>query len=257
MQFLKKHYEKIILCAVLIGLAVAAISMGEMIADAKRDLVNVESGSRSGKSKPLPRIDLTADQLALAQITNPPPVELSGQHNLFNPVTWRRKPDGELLKILTNGPDALVLTAPPTPLYTEISYSGPSGTGGYAFSIQQHSGRKISDYIRAVGDKGKFGLYIVHGIKGATDNPSELELDIPATGETVGVSQGKPYKRVDSYIADLKYEPQSQTFLKRHVDDVLNLDDEQYKIIEITNDLVRVQSVKNTRNWTIKWNGSP
>jgi hypothetical protein len=255
MQFLKKHYEKIILCAVLLGLAVASILMGEKLKTLEEE-VNKPISEAAHKSKPPVPLDLTADLLALAQVTNPPPVVLSGEHNLFNPVTWRRKANGELLKILKTGPDALSVTGI-TPLYTVIAYDHPSGNGAvYIMSLQVHSAKRPPEYAK-IDEKPKSGLYIIRGIEGAADNPTELHLEIPETGETVSVSSNNPYKRVDGYLADLKYDPESRTLPKERVNETFTLDNEQYKIVEITNDVVRVQSIKNTKITTIKWNGNP
>ena len=75
------------------------------------------AASPAGKRKALAPLDLTTDYMALALVTNPPPVVLSGDHNLLNPVTWRRMPDGNLRKILHTGPDAPSITNI-IPLYT-------------------------------------------------------------------------------------------------------------------------------------------
>src|SRR5208282_4726456 len=80
MQFLKRHYEKIVLCLVLLGLAGTAAWIKIEIAQVSQG--SEAAPSRARKSAPLLPIDLSADQLALAQITNPPPVILSGSHNL-------------------------------------------------------------------------------------------------------------------------------------------------------------------------------
>lgn len=55
----------------------------------------------------------------------------------------------------------------------------------------------------------------------------------------------------------MKYDPESRSLPKERVNDTLILDNEQYKIVEITNNVVRVQSIKNTKVTTIKWNGNP
>jgi hypothetical protein len=256
MQFLKKHYEKIILCVVLLSLAAAAIWMGEAITKLK-DEVNQPVSEDSRKSKPPVPLDLTDDLKALNAVTNPPPVVLSGEHNLFNPVTWRRKANGELLKILKTGPDALTVTNI-TPLYTVIAYDHPSGkgTGVYVMSLQVNSVKKPPEYAK-VDEKTKSGLYIIRGIKGAADDPTDLQLEIPATEETVLISKNNPYKRVDAYLADMKYDPESRSLPKERVNETITLDNEQYKIVEITNNVVRVQSIKNTKITTIKWNGNP
>ena len=76
MQFLKKHYEKIILCVVLLGLAAAAIWMEE-ISKAK-DKVSEPVGMSHPNNKGLVALDLNSDLQALAEMTNPPPLLLSG-----------------------------------------------------------------------------------------------------------------------------------------------------------------------------------
>jgi hypothetical protein len=255
MQFLKRHYEKIILCVVLLSLAGASIWMGEVIRKLSEE-VSAPIPEGDQKTRRVVALNLSNDLLVLSQITNPPPVVLSGEHNLFNPVTWRRKANGELLKILKTGPDALSLTNV-TPLYTVIAYDHPSGNGAvYIMSIQVHSARRPNDYAK-VGEKAKSGLYIIRGTEGAVDNPTGLKLEILDTQETVSVTTNEPYKRVDGYLADMRYEPESRTLSKMRVNETFTLDSEPYKIIEITNNLVRVQSVKNTKITTIRLNGSP
>jgi hypothetical protein len=254
MQFLKKHYEKIILCVVLLGLAFAAILMEKRISALNEQVSQpVSEAPRKGKS--LAPLDLSNDMLALAQVTNPPPVVLSGEHNLFNPVTWKRKSNGELLKILSTGPDALAILNI-SPLYTIISYEHSSGAGIYVFTVQTNSRSRTTDHPR-IGEKPKSGLYIVRGIEGAPDEPSRLRLEIPQTGETnVWISKTVPYKRVDGYTVDMQYPPESRNLPKEHVNELITLDNEQYKIVEITNNAVRVQAIKNTKVTTIPWSGS-
>jgi hypothetical protein len=201
-------------------------------------------------------LNLTADLKVLEQVTNPPPVVLSGDHNLFNPVTWRRKPNGDLLKILKTGPDALTVTNI-SPLYTVVGYDHPSGDGPiYIMDIEVHSKKRPMEYAK-IGEKNKSGLYIIRSVKGDENDPAELQLEIPDTGETVWVTTNSPYKRVDGYLADLKYDPESKVLNKERVNEIFTLDNEPYKIVEITNNLVRVQSIKNTKITTINWNGNP
>jgi len=253
MQFLKKHYEKIILCVVLLGLAAAAVWMGARITQVQEE-VNQPVPAPSSRVRPLLPLDLTDDQLALAEVTNPPAVVLSGEHNLFNPVTWRRI-NGELRKFVKTGPDALSITKI-EPLYTVIAYDHPSGNGGvYVMSVQVHSAKKPFEYA-VKGEKPKSGLYIVRGIKGALDDPTDLQLEIQDTQQMVWISKANPYKQVDGYIVDMKYDPESLSLNKKRVNDTVTLDNEQYKIVEITNNLITVQS-DNTKKTTIKWNESP
>ncbi len=269
MEFLKKHYEKIILCLVLVGLAAAAIWMRSAIERVRESTppppATAPAGGsprRGGKASTtaatLAPIDLTSNQTTLAQVTNPPAIKLAGEHNLFNPVTWKRKSDGTLLKIVKSGPDALAVTNI-TKLYTIISYDHPSGNGSgvYVMNIQQHSDpahpkRPTSEYAKK-DEKMKSGLYIIRDVKGDADDPTELDLELPSTGETVPVTKDKPYQWVDSCIAALRYEPESKTFSRVPVNDPIMLDGEQYKVVEITNNAVRIQFSRTTKVTEIKW----
>jgi hypothetical protein len=262
MEFLKKHYEKIVLCVVLLGGAAAVLWMQSVKEKEKASLTMSET-RRPPKTAPPAPLDLSVDQQALAQITNPPPVVLSGDHNLFNPVTWKRQANGDLIKIIKTGADALAVTNI-IPLYTIISYDHPLGEGGiYVMTIQtnldvrQPSKFKKTEHATK-DEKMRSGLYIVRGIKGAENDPSEINLEIIATGDTnVWVSTNAPYKRPDSYVADLKYDPDPTLPLtKKKVNDEFTLDGEPYKIVEITNDVVRVQSRRTTKVTEIKWTQS-
>jgi hypothetical protein len=270
MEFLKKHYEKIVLCLVLLGLAAAAVW-------AHKAIGNIPEPAPSGPQSPAPSprrargggaaaevatlapIDLSTDMMSLAQITNPPAINLSGDHNLFDPVTWKRKSDGTLMKVIKTGPNALEVTNI-TKLYTVISYDHPSGNGSgvYVMAIQQHSdpqhpaARKLQEFAKK-DQKTKSGLYEIKDVKGDPDDPSELDLELTGNQQVVTVAKDKPYEWVDSCIADLKYEPDSRTFLKMHVNDTLPLDGEQYKIVEITTNAVRIQFNRTTKVTEIKW----
>ncbi len=262
MEFLKKHYEKIVLCVVLLGLAAAVLWMKAALVDIRAQVPPVTIGPPPKTAPPKP-LDLSPYEQALAQITNPPPVVLSGAHNLFNPVTWKRKSNGDLMKIVKTGADALIVTNI-LPLYTIISYDHPSpGSAVYVMSVESNidlrlpNPKKHFEYSKK-GDLSKSKLYIVRGIKGAEDDPSEINLEIVKTGETnVWVSTNAPYKRVESYLADLKYDPDPAiNLIKKRVNDQFILDGEPYKIVEITNDAVRVQNRRTTQIKEIKWTSS-
>ncbi|HUD84353.1 MAG TPA: hypothetical protein VMQ67_12650 [Candidatus Saccharimonadales bacterium] len=255
MEFLKRHYEKIVLCLVLLGLAAAAVWMRMAIERVHGSLAPTTEPRR--KAGTLAPMDLSTDQVTLSQVTNPPAITLSGDHNLFNPVTWKRKSDGTFLKIVRTGPDALVVTNI-TRLYTVINYDHASGNGSgvYVIAIQQHSdpqhpSHKFDEYAKK-DQKMRSGLYILRDIKGDADDPSELDLELPETGDTVAVTKDKPYEWVDSNIADLRYEPESRTIPKVHVNDFITLDGEQYKVVEITTNAVRIQ-FRTTKVTEIKW----
>jgi len=259
------------------GLAGAAVWMRSALAKVNEQLQAAATVAppprRPGPRRPGPQkaaaqgtnvlapLDLSPYERAVAQITNPPLVVLSGDHNTFNPVTWKRDPNGNLIKVVKIGSDALIVTNI-VPLYTIIAYDHPTGDGPiYVMSVQtgvdlrQPNTHKKLEYARK--DEKKSNLYIVRGIKGAENNPSEINLEIPVTGQSnLWVSSNAPYKFVESYYADLKYPPASLNLSKKQVNDEFTLDNQPYKIVEITNDAVRVLSRRTTKVTEIKWSQS-
>ena len=97
MQFLKKHYEKIILCIVLLALAVAAVMLSIRVSAVKRSLDKAGKTIESYPEVPLKAVDLTVFQNSLTVHTNPSPVAMTNRHLLFNPVRWYKNPDGSII----------------------------------------------------------------------------------------------------------------------------------------------------------------
>jgi hypothetical protein len=252
MEFLKRHYEKIILSLVLIGLAVVAVKLPMAISQAKDELENPTGPTP--KAKPATPFDLAPLENALVSLTNPPHAVLSGENNLFDPVIWKMKADGEFIKITKEGPAALTITKI-TPLFTVIAYDGPSSgaSGVYNMLVQRNSEKKPKEYAR-INAKPPSGLYIVREAKGPPDNPTDLVLELPETKETVSISKNKPYQRIDGYSADLKY-PAADPMTKKRVGEIIKLDGEAYKIIEITENAVRVES-STAKQTKIDWNSA-
>ncbi len=253
MEFFKRHYVKIFLSLVLVGLAFVAVRLPIAITQAREELDNPTGPAP--KAKPAAPFDLSPEQNALNELTNPPHAVLSGENNLFNPVIWKMKPDGELIKITKEGPAALTITNI-TPLYMVIAYEGPAtgGTGVYDFHVQRKSEKKTREYVK-LNVKPSSGLYILRAFKGPADNPTDMQLELLDTKETVWITTNKPYQRIDGYAADMKY-PAAEPMLKKKVGDIIKLEGESYKIIEITNNAVRIESnaAKQTK---IDWNSAP
>jgi hypothetical protein len=250
MQFLKKHYEKIVLSAVLLGLAAAAFWLSSAVEEARQQAA--PATTQPPAKTPWPTNDLSKEQAALANLHNPPALELSGDHNLFNPVTWKRMPNGDLKKVLHQGPSVLQVTEI-TPLYYYIKLDSRVGDG-YRLNAVPPPPARPTNWFAKLGDKEdkRYPCTIV-GTNAAADGSPTLQVHIIATGETNSMSSSNPYRRVDSYEADLKYTPDAISFAKKRVGSILNLSEEPYKIIAITNNAVTVQSAKTTQRTTIEW----
>ncbi len=265
MEFLKKHYEKLVLCVVLLGLAATVLWMKSAIEKVREQAPPVpQTQSPVSKSPTVKPVDLAPYSQALSQVTNPPALVLSGEHNLFNPVTWKRRFTGEIFKVLKTGSEALAVTNI-IPLYTIITLDQVEG-GVFTIALQKGVDLTQPKSVRAA--KAHLHLnemrtnqfpFIVRGIKGPEDAPTDVNLELLPSGETnAWSSASSPYKQVESYLADLKYDPDPTVpLLRKKVKDRFKLDGEPYIIVEITNEAVRVEDEKTTRVTEIKWMKSP
>jgi hypothetical protein len=250
MDFLKKHYEKILLSVVLLCLAIAAAWLPTKIRQGKEELqktiVNLP------KPIELKPVDLSTNEAALKRLQNPPTIELSGAHNLFNPVTWKVKPDGSFIKIVQEGVDALTVTKI-QPLYLELAFERVTGTG-YWIAITRQSSKKSRVYAKP---NKKEELFTLKEVKGPPEDPEELILELNDGQETISISKDKPFKRVEAYAADLRYAPDSKNFLNQKVNDIITVAGESYKIIAITENEVRVSATSTDKRTTILWKAAP
>jgi hypothetical protein len=253
MEFLKKHYEKILLSVVLLCLAVAAAWLPAKINQEKVELqktiINLP------KPKELKPIDLSTNETALKRLQNPPIVELSGAHNLFNPVTWKFKPnvkpEESFIKIVREGVDALTITNI-RPLFLELVFEKTTASG-YWVGVKRLSLKRPSTYAKL---NEKKELFTIKEVKGPPEDPEELVLELPDQ-QIVSISKVKPFQRIEAYAADLRYPPDNLNFRDKKVNDILPIAGESYKIIAITENEVRVSAISTDKRTTILWNGVP
>ncbi len=249
MEFLKKHYEKILLSFVLVCLAITAAWFQIKINTEKEK--SQEYIIALPKPKELKPLDLTTNQAALQRLQNPPSIEISGAHNLFNPVTWKVKPDGTFLKIVREGVDALTVTNI-QPLFMELAYERASGAG-YWIGVKSKSVKKPSVYAKL---NEKKDLFKITEIKGPAEDPDELVLELTENQQVISIGKEKPFKRVEAYTADLRYEPDSKNFLRQQVNNVISFAGESYKIIAINEKDVRVSASSTEKRTTILLKGA-
>ena len=213
MDFLKKHYEKVLLGVVLVGLAVGAGLLPLMISNERKTLQEKSEVLRRKRIEPLPEQDLSRATNWLRRVTSPTVVDFSTGNKLFNPANpWQRRPDGTMIPLPAGrgvGPEAVVVTKI-MPLYTKLILDSVSTTESgsrYMIGVTREAaakpGKKTA--VAALKEKNKEGGFTIVEVKGPPDNPAELVLELADTGERVSISKTKAFQRVDGYSADLKY----------------------------------------------------
>jgi hypothetical protein len=256
MEFLKKNYEKVLLAVVLLGLTVAACGL-PFIISAERNALAAYIGGNVSHVKPIPPMDMSGLDAALQRAQAQVKLDYTTGHNLFNPVLWKKFPDGHLLKETSEnmeGPDALVVTDI-KPLYLEISYSTQSGSG-YMMHVKREAALREGERLggdRFVSRDSKSDLFTLQDVKGPAQNPTELDLVWKETDESIVITPGKPFRRVDGYTADLKYPPEpGKTWTDRRVGSrPLNFANGAYNIVAITESNVVVSAESNKKKTTI------
>jgi Lhr-like helicase len=87
--------------------------------------------------------------------------------------------------------------------------------------------------------------------------PPKIQILLPDTKETVTLTGNQPYKRVELYEADMKYNASdtNSVFTKQHPGDKVKLSGETWKIVVITNNAVTLSNLHSSKRETREWNG--
>ena len=260
MEFIKKHYEKILLCAVLLGLVGALVMMGFIIVADKEKSEEIKKGFFGGKPQPLKPLDLTRQTNAIQRLQAPLSLDFSTKNKLFNPVQWQKDVKGRLIKITGDnvvGAGAVVVTKI-TPLYLVVTLDSLETNvqpPGYFVSfesqaaVQPFARRPVKHFVSA-GEKSP--VVTLDHITGPADNPDQLFLKL-SDGSTVAVSKDKPFQRVEGYTADLKYDPEGLKRTALRVGADLKFAGDDYNIVAIHQDEVILSAQSNQKRTTLRY----
>jgi hypothetical protein len=265
MEFLKKHYEKVLLGVVLLGLAVAVAFLPFKIASEKQKLFDMRSHLINPRVKPLTNLDLTLPDAMLQRVAVPIALDFSTTNKLFNPMLWQKAADGHLIKVDASniGPHALKITKV-VPLYLKLSLDDVIvlDTGArYVIGIQDEAATNLRDRYKtqkycSLGTKTD--TFTVRGIVTGASNSTNvvLALELNDTRQRVQISKGHPFERVDGYMVDLKYAPEGRTWAAKRVGDWLPFGGEEYKIVAITKGDIVLSAKSNQKKWTVKFSAN-
>lgn len=250
MDFLKKHYEKIALAVVLLGVAVAAFLLTIEVGNIRQSLADQLQQRARKKGKELKLVDLTTNELALRRAAGGITLELDGPHNTFNPGTWEKSGDSYRRKAGRGILDLLEYSRA-VPLSLVVSFSGVAGLADaprYQFSVAREYEKlpaKQRPVVASLSPGTKNDLFVLREVKGPPDNPTELVCELLETGERFVVKKDAPYRRTVSYAASLKYE--GREFSNKRAEESINAGGVTYKIVAIAKDELVVSPPNQTR----------
>ena len=256
MDLLKKHYEKIILGAVLLVLAVIAVMMLVMAPSERAALERQASEIINRPTKPIEALNISTQQLRFSRLSTAGIVDLSTTNKVLNPVLWQKAADGRAIKIQTGeetGPMALIVTKQ-TPLHLTITLdsvtTSESGTR-YVFYVEREAAAKATlrgrkPFVAKKDEKNE--VFVLREVKGPPEAPTAVVLELVEGGESVSLAKDKPFKRVEGYMVDLKYPLENRPpWLNQRVGGALKFGGEDYNIVAITKTEVVVLAKSNLK----------
>jgi hypothetical protein len=263
MQFLKKHYEKIIFSLVLVLLAVAA---GLLSIQAKVEAENISVAVQEiATTQPIPVEPLKFDKFeaGIKKMQTPPSLDLSVSNHVFNPVKWvQTPPPDEKLVPLRNGDEvsSQVEIKRQIPLNLTVAFDGITGTGDsmrYVVAIQDPIARPTATtpekFNVASTNERPNRKFSTKSIKG-TGADAELGIELKDETEIISISKGKPYSRVVGYAVELAYklDPAAISPALRRKDNEISFGGEKYKIVAINEKEVVLENISTGKRYIIK-----
>jgi hypothetical protein len=269
MEILKKHFEKVLLGVVLLGLVVGAAFLPLMIASERQSLRDMAQEGLTKKHKELDPLDLSKSQQMIARLQAAMRLDFSSSHKVFNPVVWKKKPPPDNTPIKAQkgniGVEAISV-AKTSPLHLIVTLDAVTMTESgarYTIGVEREAAaalaqRKKRAYYAAPTVKSDGGFTIVE-VKGPPDNPEELVLELSDSGERVVVKKEAPFRRVDGYTADLKYDPESRRWSNLRVGaggpntPQITVENESYIVVAINKNEVVLSAKSNNKKTSLPY----
>jgi len=262
MDFIKKNYEKVLLGAVLIGLGVAVGFLPLKISSEKQKLQELTETVSHPRVKALTNLDLTLPEAVLKRTTAPAAVNFSPPNRLFSPMPWQKTADGKLVTLddTHTGPKAVTVMKL-NPLYLTLTLDSIQAGGNaprYLIGIRREAAaaQRDRDKKQAAATAGsKHELFTVKEIQGAAESPTNIVLELQ-DGTLANLTKEEPFRRIDGYMADLRYAPENKTWRNKRVGESINLNGEDYNLVAINQNEVVLSAKTNQKKWTVKYSPS-
>ena len=263
MDFLKKHYEKILLTVVLLGSVGLLVAMPLFIKADQEEGAHQESTLLHGKVAPLPDLDMSLENTLSQRLNGGFSLDLETTNKLFNPLEWQKTLDGRLIKRENIGDKALtIVKINPLYLILKLDKVETNELGArYLIAVQRQAATKaaaqrVQHRGVAVGEKANDTFQLL-SVKGAAESPDQLVLKLVDSNETITLTPDKPYQRVDGYSVDLRYDPERKSFPNRRVGATIGFAGEEYNIVAIGPDEVILSAQSNQKRTKLRYAPTP
>jgi hypothetical protein len=245
MDFIKKHYEKILLGVMLLGLIGVLIFMLFYIAAEKSNMESKSGSLINSRAKALTNLDTTVQDGAMQRVKTPFELDFETTNKLLNPMAWQRALDGTLIPVRKTGVQVAVVTNI-SPLYLIISLESivkNDVSTNYVIKVERQNAptaakRQPARHYIALNEKPN-DVFALEAVKGPAEDPTGLVLKLVDTGDEVTISKDNPYRRVDGHSADFRYDPEKRAFHGIRVGAKVSFGGVDYTVVEINqNELI-------------------
>ena len=127
-------------------------------------------------------MDLGQSEAALKRLQAAASFNFSLPHNLFNPVMWQQRTNGELIKVQTGkevGPDALQI-ARIYPLHFILKFRRVAGSSFYVGATRENAstrGQRVERQMLATLNVSN-AVFTLREVKGMPENPDALIVEL-------------------------------------------------------------------------------
>lgn len=264
MNFLKDHFEKLILGLVLLVSAGGIFFVIQQIS-ASKETKEAALQSPRGNVRQYQSADLQPFEETLQEISQPIVVGITGDHELLNPVRWKEV-NGVLARETELGVKSLAISEI-KPLNLRIAYLRTTEYGKadrFVLEITNENeetvgGRKPTKRTFEVGNPIKGVPYTLQRVDGPSSSPTDFYVTIKdentGTLEHVQFTPDKPYQSVVGYSASFVYEPTGKKFVDQRVNGSIKIDDSTFIIVAITENQATLEN-KSGKRTTLDFNNN-
>jgi len=240
MDFLKKHYEKVLLGVMLAGLIGVLVFMLFYISQDKEDMSNKSTGLVNPPVHALTNLDLTLLDGATARAQAAYNLDFDAPNKLFNPMEWQKALDGTMILAARKTGLQVAVVTNISPLYMVVwldsVITNELGVR-YFIKVERQAAaapakrRPVPHYV-SKDDKPNADFTLVD-VKGPAENPEGLVLKLTDDGSTRTIAKDNPYRRIDGYAADFRYDPERKVFRGKRTGDKISFGGVEYTVVDV------------------------
>jgi hypothetical protein len=260
MDFIKKHYEKILLGVMLVGLIGVLVFMIFYIAAEKSAMEQQGNILTTPHPKPLPALDTTVEDGAIQRLKSTYDLDFETTNKLLNPMEWQKNLDGTLIPVTKTGVAVAVVTNI-SPLYLVISLESivaNEAATNFVIKVERQAAatagkRAPTRHYVSSDDRKPNDAFALVTVKGPADKPTALVLKLADTQEEVTITPDTPYRRIDGYSADFRYDPERKVFRGKRIGDKVPFGGVDYTVVEVNQNELILMDQSNQKKTSLRF----